>query len=446
MHRRFARLQAWVAGQRQRIYDQAGDPEQREILRTWWVTLLVAIFAMIVGIPSDLENIPAELHDYAVAIRLFFTVCFAAMLLGSITAPRRIIRWHTSLALVMIGSTYVFLTWLDASSGDIARSGYHRGLVLPSIALMVARRISISVQAVALALGVVYYGVVVSYSYGLSFSEAGVAHKNFRDIMMDLVQIHLILYLVFRSYRSYQVEDMRLRQLLKRANDAKSEVIAKVNHELQVPVLGILANLDSLDSRLSDASEPVRRLLDRTQNYCLYQRTLINNMIYASASSAQQDPFFVDREATADLRLAYNRSVDLVGDIHDGQLLSSAVPDVSIACQNEILMIVLVNILSNCAEHASEVRIEWKIGDEELLTMRTENDLVMPLDIDEIFEPWSTSRAATAAQQTGAEKTKPILGLGLNIARELVEKIGGRIDAREDRQRFYLDMSLPMRV
>ena len=121
-------------------------PENREILSTWRVTLVVGTIATIVGLPSDLENIPAALHDIAIASRSFFCVCFCVLLVVSWRRPQFMFRFHTALAMVLIVSVYVYLTWLDASSGDIARSGYHRSLVLPSIALMVSRRMKLTIQ------------------------------------------------------------------------------------------------------------------------------------------------------------------------------------------------------------------------------------------------------------------------------------------------------------
>lgn len=413
------------------------SPENREILSTWRVTLIVGIFATIVGLPSDLENIPAQFHLIAIVSRILFLVGFSLMLTVSWVYPSVIFRYHTQLAIVAIISVYIYLTWLDASSGDIAHSGYHRSLVLPSIALMVSRRMKIWLQIGVLIFAVFFYGAAIGFTYDLSLWGGSIRDKDYRDIMMDLTQVHVILFLVFQRYRNYQVEELRLRQLLNRANDVKSEIIAKVNHELQVPVLGILANLDSLETRLpKDAgSEQMRRIISRTHNYCLYQRTLINNMIYASASSLH-DPFFVDREDSASLPGCYAKSAELVRDIHDGQIVSDALPDVDVACQNEILMIILINILSNCAEHSSNVRIAWECTADRVV-MHTENDLVTPLNLDAIFDKWTTSRQ---------DKTKPILGLGLNIARDLIEKVGGDIEAREESKVFYLAISLPLRT
>ncbi|MCR9141146.1 MAG: HAMP domain-containing histidine kinase [bacterium] len=423
---------------KQEVYDDLSNPdspENKEILATWRIALAVGLLGTVAGLPSDLENIPEQYHAVAYAVRGTHLVCIVALLLIAWMRPLIVLRNHSSIAVIIIGSVYVYLTWLDATSGNITGSGYHRSLIMPSIALMVFRRMRLWIQTGALVFAVVYYGVVISYTYDLSLFGESEAERKFQDILMDLTQIHLILLLVFRRYRTYQYEELRLRDLLNRANDAKSEVIAKVNHELHVPLLGILANLDSLEQKIGDTNETARarRIIDRTHNYCVYQKTLIHNMIYASAAEGH-DPFFIDREDSAGLRECYGRSTDLVRDIHDGEIHTEELPDVFVACQNEILMIVLVNILSNCAEHSSNVRVSW--GTEGgLVEMKTENDLVTPLDLDGIFDKWTTTRQ---------DKTKPILGLGLNIARDLIQKIGGDIQVRQDGQVFYLNMRLPI--
>ncbi|MEQ9362904.1 MAG: hypothetical protein RIF32_01595, partial [Leptospirales bacterium] len=149
---------------------QSETPETREILSTWRVTLVVGILATVVGLPSDIENIPEQFHSLATASRLGFLGWFAFLLIVSWAYPPAIFRYHTSLAVFSIISVYIYLTWLDASSGDITSSGYHRSLILPSIALMVSRRMHLWIQTTALVFAVLYYGLVIAFTYDLSLA------------------------------------------------------------------------------------------------------------------------------------------------------------------------------------------------------------------------------------------------------------------------------------
>ncbi len=414
------------------------SPENKEIISTCLVVSGVGALASFLGIGSDVRNLPEIYTAAAVTIRSVFGLLFFAGVIVAWRRPEVAVRYHTHIVLAGALLSFVYLTWLDVASGDYTRSAYNRSLIVPSIAVLVFRRMGFKRQTAALVFALVFYGTSISFVYEVSLFGARPADRYFQDLMNDLFQILLVLLLVFQRYKAYQNEEVRLREALKNANDVKSEIIAKVNHELQVPLLGLLANLDSLEKGLGRGDQDrMQRVIDRSYNYCIYQRTLVNNMIYASTSD-EHLPFHVDRSARASLQECYRKSAELVGDIHDGEIRAGKPPAVEVSCQNEILMIILINILSNCAEHSSNVELQWtQLKD--TVVMHTKNSLVTPIDVDAIFQKWTSSRR---------DGTKPILGLGLNIARDLIQRSGGTIQAREEsgedgRRLFYLDVSLP---
>jgi K+-sensing histidine kinase KdpD len=229
-------------------------------------------------------------------------------------------------------------------------------------------------------------------------------------------------------------ETIRRRDVLERTNLTQSEIIAKLNHELQIPMLGVLANLEMMEKAVKEGQiARVHSLIHKSVNYGLYQKTLIGNMVYASVADIR-DPFYISRNERSSLRECFELTADLIKDIHDGSIATGLPPDVWIACQDEILMIVLINVIGNSAEHAGRVGLEWRVSSSECHLL-CENEIDAPLDLEAIFMPWNSTRKGGA---------KLVLGIGLNIAREILHSLGGSIEAEQDENRFMLKLTLPL--
>jgi len=409
------------------------SPDKKEIIGTMRIVSLVGVLGSILGVLSDLEFVQERHYPLVIGIRLFY-VCFLLLLAWLCTMrPRIILRYHIEIVVSTVVTLYLYLTWLDVASGDFSYSGYYRSMIQVSLSLLVFRTLPLLIQGGTVLLGLLIYTIVISSVYDLDLAGSTRQETEFLYIFWDVSIIYLILALVFQSYARSQQEELRLREALRRANEAKSNIIAKVNHELQTPLLGILNNLENMRRfiRNRDLSR-ITRATEKSTSYCMYQRTLVNNMISASATE-NREAFHVDKNESSGLRSAFRQAMGLVRDIHDGDIEAAEAPDVWIPCQSEILMIILVNLLANCAEHSARTQLTWKREAASVL-MFTENETITPVDIEAMFQPWTTTRK---------DKTKPILGLGLNIAYTLVKKIGGDIQAREERNYLYLELRLP---
>lgn len=410
------------------------SPEKKEVLGAWRIVCSVGLIGSVLGMASDVAFVPVAYASLVVAIRGLYAIYLTAMIVLSFRRAEWVLRNNSALLIGTVFSLYVYLTWLDVISGDFAYSGYYRSMIQVSLSLLVFRHLPVLWQGVTVLGGFLLYATTISLAYDVNMFAQTEQAQEFLYILWDVGIIYLILFLVFRRYARFQQDELRLREALRRANEIKSDIIAKVNHELQTPLLGILANLDNMHRwlRKRDLSR-VRRAIDKSRNYCMYQRTLVNNMITAAASETRE-AFFVDQDDSASLQACYKQALGLVNDIHDGEIEAARAPAVYVPCQQEILMIVLVNLLANCAEHSSYTRLHWSVEGGKAV-MRSENQTLTPINVDAIFEPWTTTRK---------DKTKPILGLGLNIARRLIQKIGGDIQAREDQRTFYLEIKLPI--
>ena len=303
--------------------------------------------------------------------------------------------------------------------------------------------IAIGAQFVAVLMGILIAGILTRPIRVLRQGAQRVGARNFatrievqsHDELGQLADTFNQMVADLESYTA-ELEDLsRVRAVLEQSNQMKTEIIAKVNHELQTPLLGVLANLDSIKMAVQRGElESAEELIRKSINYSIYQRTLINNMIYATASDVRS-PFYVDPEDVADLVDCVEKAATLTYDVHEGEIaFSGKPPEEFIPCQTEILMIILVNIFSNCAEHAHRTRILWK-RDGAFIELAAESEPRVPVDAEEALEPWKSTRINT---------TRPILGLGMNIVREILATMNGAMDVHASAGRFIVTLRLPV--
>ncbi|MCR9141643.1 MAG: hypothetical protein NXI24_05275 [bacterium] len=291
-------------------------------------------------------------------------------------------------------------------------------------------RVSLAL-AIVTALSLFVYGVYGSppLHYREAIPDAAIVVYHFGSHVSTM----LIFLFIVHLYNDRIIKD---RARIEKANRIKTDIIAKVNHELNVPALGIQQTLAIARGSAKNKKSPEEQdaLLERCVSYSRYLRTLIDNMMYATALEVKA-PFYVAPGEIAALQEAWRFSLDLSNDTQNARIeFPGPAPDVMIAAPEEILRIILVNLLANCAEHARKVEIRWEIAEGQAI-LRCENDIVTPFDVQSIFESWTSSRE---------DGTRPILGLGLNITRFLVEEVGGELTAWEANQRFIIQARLPL--
>ena len=350
--------------------------------------------------------------------------------------------WYLTarLVFILLLETHIFVNGL-LFMGPAAGSQIYL-LLIPVIAYLLfrsegVRAIGENQRRIALTLSIITSLLLFVYGvYGsppLNYREPMPAGTVSIYHFASHVSTMLIFLLIVHLFNDRIIKD---RARIERANRVKTDIIAKLNHELNVPALGIQQTLTIARGRVGATPDREQQdvLLERCISYSRYLRTLIDNMMYATALEMKA-PFYVDPGEIAALRDAWRFSVQLSNDTRNAHIrFSGHVPDVIIAAPEEILRIVLVNLLANCAEHARNVDIDWRVAADRAV-LRCENDIVTPFDVESIFESWTSSRE---------DGTRPILGLGLNITRFLVERLNGSLRAWGENDRFIMELRLPL--
>ncbi len=208
----------------------------------------------------------------------------------------------------------------------------------------------------------------------------------------------------------------------------KTEFVANVTHELRTPVNGILGNINILlenetDSGKIDALNTIKRS-------CNAMNELINGILDFSKLNAGK--FTLEKR-----KFNFRKMVDFVKSTHMPRItekgleffvtISPEIPEAVIGDELRITQI-LNNLLSNACKFTHVGKISLEI----LMTAKEKNRIelffivldtgigIAKTDMDKLFKSFSQVDASVSRRYGGT-------GLGLNIAKQLVDLMGGHI-------------------
>ncbi len=209
---------------------------------------------------------------------------------------------------------------------------------------------------------------------------------------------------------------------LERINRIKSEFIAVVSHEFRTPLTGILGFAELL-AEGDFSPEEVREFAEEIRTSARRLTRLINELL---DFERMQSGWITMRFEPLDLNnliAGVAESFRLTSDKHTIVLqLDPALP--LVRGDRDRLVQVLTNLLSNAIKYSpagGEIRIiSEREGAEIRVGIRDQGIGIAPDALEKIFEPYFRASGPEARSIEGA-------GLGLAIARQIIQMHGGRI-------------------
>lgn len=238
---------------------------------------------------------------------------------------------------------------------------------------------------------------------------------------------------------SIETRTLRLAEL----DRLKSEFVGGVSHELRTP-LTTIKTLTRVLLRGGESQEERREYLETIAAECDRQIDLVLNLL--DLSRIEAGAFTVCREKVAvcevlkncaliESHAAHIRSHDLNVDLPDRELL--AIGDAS------ALRRVLCSLVENSIKYTpdgGQITVSARSEGEEIVIRVTDNGCgIEASDVPHVFEKFYRGRPSETPSEIGEchspASTAPGIGLGLYLARTIVEESGGRIyvEASDDR-------------
>ncbi|MCW5662730.1 MAG: PAS domain-containing protein [Piscinibacter sp.] len=211
-----------------------------------------------------------------------------------------------------------------------------------------------------------------------------------------------------------------------RASQAKSAFLARMSHELRTPLNAVLGFTQLLQVEAQDARDAARDLkLRHIRSAGEHLLALVDGVL--DLSSLEAGNLHLDLQPV-DLAALVEQALPLVEPLaqrHGVRVRREALKGVVQADRTRALQ-VLVNLLSNAIKYnrpGGEVSVGADVADATVTVRVTDTGRgLTPQQIAHLFEPFNR----LGVEREGIEGT----GIGLTIARALVERMHGRIEAR----------------
>lgn len=231
-------------------------------------------------------------------------------------------------------------------------------------------------------------------------------------------------------------EEMRLK--LKEANEAqkryeenRKELVASISHDLKTPLTSIKGYVKGVQDGVANTPEKLERYMDTVYKKANHMDGLIDELFLYSKLDLQKIQFHFER---VDL---YKFFVDVVEDLensldHHGavKFLTPSKENYIVEADREKLKRVVTNITQNSLKYmdrdSSTIQLKLDIEDENVQVAIIDNgNGINRHDLPFIFENFYRTDLSRNSATGGS-------GLGLSIARKIIEGHGGQIWAESE--------------
>lgn len=257
----------------------------------------------------------------------------------------------------------------------------------------------------------------------LSIDSNKILHGEFSNKELNELLLKINKIITYVRYKELDLE---------RKNNSLKKEITNITHDLRTPLTSSLGYIDLLlKSNLS--KEEQERELKIIENRLLRLEELINS-------------FFEFSMITTDNKKIDMKQINLVSAVEEcisqyyddftkekrRIIFENEIKKYIILSNVEILKRIIDNLINNSLKHSNSDLI-IKLSEKNDIRLSFENDIVdTSIDIDHIFDEFYTSDIS---------RTKGNTGLGLAIAKEFTEMLGGTISAKKLRNKLIIKIT-----
>ncbi|MFL6672214.1 MAG: ATP-binding protein [Massilia sp.] len=261
---------------------------------------------------------------------------------------------------------------------------------------------------------------------GNNSGEIGVLVAAFNDMLAEIGRRSSALQEANRTLEHEMEVRQRAEQALIVADRRKDEFLATLAHELRNPLAPIRTGLDILRLRSGDA-QATQRATDIMERQLRQMVRLVDDLLDVSRINTGK---FAIKMGRVELKAVVNDALEVVRsyiELHGHELVID-LPDRPVFLHGDATRLaqILSNLLNNAAKYTNRggrVSLSASVQDQTLTLVVADNGIGIdqPM-LDNVFEMF-------VQVDSTLERTNAGLGVGLSLARRLVELHGGGIEA-----------------
>ncbi len=228
----------------------------------------------------------------------------------------------------------------------------------------------------------------------------------------------------------------------KNAEKKIKDSISMISHDMRTPLTSIIGYLQVAQKSkdISETKENIDIALERAR----YLNNLVNDFFEISLIESGQIDIKLEKlnlcELICEEILAESPLIDKKG---IEPRFDQAEDNIYVNADKQKLIRVIQNLISNAVKYSTK-RLDFYIEESAqknnteavgMIKLRIQTDATENVDTEKIFERF---------YQKDSSRTKGGAGLGLYICKEFIEKMGGTIAAKQEKDIFEIELNLPV--